>query len=125
MDEPTLEIASVVAGTNDVSDGEALPDLLQDVAIEIEQVSADGPYDQRRYYDGLNKYGARAATLPRKGAKIWRSASTKAEGRVMRIYGASEKSGEKSGSGRATIIAGAWQGRQSSVSRRSSANLRE
>jgi hypothetical protein len=50
VDEATLEIISVVASTNDVSDAEALPDLLQDAPGEIEQVSADGAYDQRRCY---------------------------------------------------------------------------
>jgi hypothetical protein len=40
-----------VASTNDVTDAEALPDLLQDVPGEIEQVSADGTYDQRRCYE--------------------------------------------------------------------------
>jgi hypothetical protein len=46
---------------------------------EIEQVSADGAYDQRKCYDTLNKHGAKAAIPPRKGAKIWRHANTKAE----------------------------------------------
>jgi len=32
----------VVASTNDVSDAEILPDLLEDVPVEIEQISADG-----------------------------------------------------------------------------------
>jgi len=31
-----------VASTNDVSDAEILPDLLEDVPVEIEQISADG-----------------------------------------------------------------------------------
>jgi len=78
-DAATLEIVSVVASTNDVSDAEALPDLLQDAPGEIEQVSADGAYDQRRCCDALNRHRLRAATPPRKGAKIWRRASTKAE----------------------------------------------
>src|SRR5919106_1563947 len=58
-DEATLEIVSVVASTNDVSDAEALPDLLQDVPGTIEQVSADGAYDQRKCYDTLNKHGSK------------------------------------------------------------------
>jgi hypothetical protein len=41
-DEAPLEIISVVVSTNDVSDAEALPDLLQDAPGGIEQVSADG-----------------------------------------------------------------------------------
>jgi Transposase DDE domain len=82
VDEATLEIVSVVASTNDVSDAEALPDLLQDVPGEIEQVSADGAYDQRKCYDTLNEHGAKAAIPPRKGAKIWQHANTKAERHV-------------------------------------------
>ena len=81
-DEATLEIVSVVASTNDVSDAEALPDLLQDVPVKIEQVSADGAYDQRKCYDTLNKHGAKAAIPPRKGAKIWQHANSKAERHV-------------------------------------------
>lgn len=106
-DEATLEIVSVGASTNDVSDAEALPDLLQDVSVEIEQVSADGAYDQRKCYDTLNKHGARAAIPPRKCAKIWEHANSKANGmRMTRIYGESEKSGVKSGTVRASIIGG-------------------
>jgi DDE family transposase len=78
-DEATLEIVSVVASTNDVTGAEALPDLLQDAPGEIEQVSADGACDQRRCYDAHNRHRARAAIPPRKGVKIWRRASTKAE----------------------------------------------
>lgn len=78
-DEATLEIISVVASTNDVSDAEALPDLLQDAPGKIEQVSADGGYDQRKCYEILNEHGAKAAIPPRKGAKIWRHANTKAD----------------------------------------------
>jgi IS5 family transposase len=78
-DEATLEIVSVVASTNDVSDAEALPDLLDDAPVEIKQVSADGAYDQRKCYDTLNKHGAKAAIPPRKGAKIWQHANSKAD----------------------------------------------
>ena len=78
-DEATLEIVSVVASTNDVSDAEALPDLLDDIPVEIEQVSADGAYDQRKCYDTLNKHKAKAAIPPRKGAKIWQHANSKAD----------------------------------------------
>jgi len=44
-----------VASTNDVTDAEALPDLLQYAPGEIEQVSADGAYDQRKCYDTLKR----------------------------------------------------------------------
>ena len=67
------------ATSNDVSDAEALPDLLQDAPGKIEQVSADGGYDQRKCYEILNEHGAKAAIPPRKGAKIWQRANSKAE----------------------------------------------
>jgi IS5 family transposase len=59
-----------VASTNDVRDAEALPDLLQDAPGKIEQVSADGGYDQRKCYEILKKHGAKAANPPLKSAKL-------------------------------------------------------
>ena len=82
VDEATLEIVSAVASTNDVSDAEALSDLLRDVPGEVEQVSADGAYDQRKCYDALNRHGAKAAIPPRKGAKIWHRANSQSERHV-------------------------------------------
>src|SRR5499433_2387283 len=64
-DEATMEIICVVASTNDVSDAEALPDLLQDVPGEIEQVSADGAYDQRKCYDTLRRTRREGRLPPR------------------------------------------------------------
>lgn len=78
-DQATLEIVSVVASTNDLSDAEVLPDLLAGVPGQIEQVSADGAYDQRKCYDTLNQHGAKAVIPPRKGAKIWQHANSKAD----------------------------------------------
>jgi IS5 family transposase len=69
VDEVRREIIGAVASTNEVSDAEALPDLLREVPGEIRQVSADGAYDQRRCYDELNRHGARAAIPPRQGAR--------------------------------------------------------
>jgi CHAT domain-containing protein len=85
VDEATLEIVSVVDSANDVSDAKALPDLLQDAPVEIEQVSADGAYDQRGCYGTHNKHGAKAAIPPRKGGKIWRHANSKAERHVRDV----------------------------------------
>ena len=79
VDEATLEIVSAVASTNDISDAEVLSDLLEDMPGEIEQVSADGAYDQRKCYDTLNKHGAKAAIPPRKGARIWQHGNSKKE----------------------------------------------
>ncbi len=59
-----------MASTNNVSDGAALPELLQNIVDEIEQVSADGAYDQRSCYDAIADKQARAAIPPRQGARI-------------------------------------------------------
>ena len=70
---------AAVVSTNDVSDGEVLPNLLNGIDDEIEQVSADGAYDQRKCYDAIRERQATAAIPPRKGAKIWQHGNTKAE----------------------------------------------
>jgi len=80
--QATLEIISVVASTNDVSDAEVLPDVLADAPGKLEQVSTDGACDQRKCYDAINQQAAKAAIPPRKGAKIWRRANTKTERQV-------------------------------------------
>ena len=66
-DAATGAIVAAVGSTCDVSDGEVLPELLAAVEDEIEQVSADGGYDQRQCYTAIKERGARAAIPPRKG----------------------------------------------------------
>ncbi len=70
VDEATGEILTAMASTNNVSDGAALPELLQNIVDEIEQVSADGAYDQRSCYDAIADKQAQAAIPPRQGARI-------------------------------------------------------
>lgn len=53
VDESTGEILTAVVTTNDVHDGEVFEDLLDDIVDEIEQVFADGAYDQSHGYDAL------------------------------------------------------------------------
>lgn len=79
VDESTKEIVSAVATTNNVSDGEVFPDLIENTPDEISQVSADGAYDQRDCYDAIKQKGAKATIPPRKGAKIWQRAIAKAD----------------------------------------------
>ena len=79
VDEATGEILAAVVSTNDVTDGEVLPELLDAIDDEIEQVSADGAYDQRKCYDAIRDRQAKAAIPPRKGAKIWQHGNTKVE----------------------------------------------
>lgn len=79
VDEATQEIVSVGASTNSVSDGEMLPELLAAVAGEVQQVSADGAYDQRKVYDAINERESRAAIPPRRGARIWQHGNSEQE----------------------------------------------
>jgi hypothetical protein len=81
-DESTLEIISACVTTNNVGDGEVLPDLLAGVPGKISQVSGDGAYDQRKCYDAINERKAKATIPPRKGAKIWQRATTRTERHV-------------------------------------------
>ena len=74
VDEATGGILAVEVTGNDKKDGQ----LLESIELDIEQVSADGAYDQRDCYDTLIKKGIKAAIPPRKGAKIWQHGNTKA-----------------------------------------------
>lgn len=71
VDESTGEILSAVVTTNDFHDGEILEDILKGIEQEIEQVSADGAYDQGSCYESIEQRSARAVIPPRKNAKIW------------------------------------------------------
>jgi hypothetical protein len=80
MDVATWEIVAVIASTNDVSDGEMLPRLLDCLpSEEIGQVSADGAYDQRGCYTAIQQVKAQATIPPRHGAKIWQHGNCHAE----------------------------------------------
>jgi len=80
VDEATGEVIACAATENSVSDGEMFPHLLEVVAGEIKQVSADGSYDRRKVYDVLNKREIRRAAIPpRRNAKIWQHGNTKKE----------------------------------------------
>ena len=51
LDEGTGEILAAVVSTNDWGDSEVLPDLVEQIEGDIDQVSADGAYDTRACYD--------------------------------------------------------------------------
>jgi IS5 family transposase len=79
VDQATHEFVAVVITTNDFKDSQLLPDLLDQFAGELSQVSADGAYDSRNCYDALRARGAKAAIPPQKKARIWQHGNTKAE----------------------------------------------
>ena len=82
VDQATHEFVAVTISTNDFKDSQLVPDLLEQVADQITQVSADGAYDSRNCYDALRAREARAAIPPRKGARIWQHGNTQAERHV-------------------------------------------
>ena len=71
VDESTGEILAAVVSTNNVSDDEALGDLLDGIEGEIEAVSADGAYDKRKCYDTIAEREAEAHIPPREDAQYW------------------------------------------------------
>lgn len=79
VDEASGEIVAAVVTTNNYSDSQLLPDLLEQVEEEIEQVSGDGGYDRRSCYAAIRARHARATIPPQHNAKIWQHGNTKAE----------------------------------------------
>jgi IS5 family transposase len=71
VNEANGEILAAVASTNNVSDDDALADILGGIDDEIEQVSGDGAYDKRKCYDEISARGAKATIPPRKDAVMW------------------------------------------------------
>jgi hypothetical protein len=69
VDEASSKIIASVITTNDISDGEVLPDLLDQIKSPLSQASGDGAYDNFNNYDLLNKRGVKATIPPRKDAK--------------------------------------------------------
>jgi len=78
IDEATGEILAAVVTTNDVADCEALPDLLDGIEQEIEQVSGDGGYDTLDCYEAITERKAQATIPPRRNAKIQQHGNRKA-----------------------------------------------
>src|SRR5215471_14394236 len=61
VDEASGEIVAAVVTTNSSHDSQVLPELLEQVAQPIAQVSGDGAYDRRSCYDAMRQRRARAA----------------------------------------------------------------
>ena len=79
VDEATNELVAAVVTTNSFKDSQLLGDLLDQVAGEVSQVTADGAYDSRNCYEAIRARKARAAIPPQKRARIWRHGNTKGE----------------------------------------------
>jgi len=70
VNEATCEIVACVVSENSLTDGETLPDLLEQIPEPIEQVSTDGAYDWFSCYESIAQRQAKAAIPPRENAKI-------------------------------------------------------
>ncbi len=62
---------AAAATTNDLSDGQCLPDLLNQIDENIAQISSDGAYDAHACYDAIEAGDACAGMPPRCGTRIW------------------------------------------------------
>jgi hypothetical protein len=77
-DQTTQELQAVVVTGANVDDAQAGKKLLADTPGEIDQVSGDGSYDKRKFYDAATQRGVRSiAVPPRRDAKIWQHGNSK------------------------------------------------
>ena len=79
IEEASGEIVAAGVSTTHSRDSQVVPDLLAQVEEEIAQVSGDGGYDKRNWYQALPARGAQATIPPQRNAKIWQQGNTKAE----------------------------------------------
>ena len=75
------EIQAVLLTENNVSDDQAVKELLGQIEQPIIDFAADGAYDKRKVYDSLNAHSPDVHILipPRKNARIWKHGNTKTE----------------------------------------------
>lgn len=79
IDAVSGEIVAAVVTTNNYTDGQVLPDLLEQVEEEIKEVTGDGAYDKRNCYEAIRARDATATIPPQRNAKIWQHGNTQAE----------------------------------------------
>jgi len=75
------EIQAVLLTENNISDGQAVKELLGQIEQTIMDFAADGAYDKRKVYDSLTAHSPQVNILipPRKNARIWKHGNTKTE----------------------------------------------
>jgi hypothetical protein len=72
VNEATQSIEAVVLTEASVDDAEAGGDLLDGTEGSLDQVSGDGAYDKRKFYDACQRRKVkRIAIPPRRDARIW------------------------------------------------------
>jgi hypothetical protein len=109
IDEQTGEILAAFVTTNDISDGQVLPELLNQIEGDIEQVSGDGATNGNAtmpFETAKLRQPSHLDEEPKSGSMATLKESVTTE---MRISGGFAKSGGKLGNNRATTIAVLWQ----------------
>ena len=72
VDEATGEIQAVVLTEAGVDDAEAGQQLVEETPGPIDQVSGDGAYDKRKFYDTCQAQEVETISIPpRRNARIW------------------------------------------------------
>lgn len=70
MDVESYEIKAMVASTNNISDSQAFPYLIEQIPDPIDQVTGDGGYDRFKCYEKIEERGGKAIIPPQKGCRI-------------------------------------------------------
>ncbi len=65
----TQQVVVASISEKELSDSQALPDLLEAIEGDIVRVIGDGAYDCRNCYEAIDKRGAQLTLPPRKGAR--------------------------------------------------------
>ena len=84
IDAATGEIVAAAVTTNDLGDGQLLPELLDQIDADITQVSGDGAYDTHACYTAISARQAQAAIPPRRSASHRQHGNSKALPRATR-----------------------------------------
>lgn len=78
IDPDTHEIVAGQLTENNVSDGQAGKELIEAIDEEIDQLSADGGYDKRKFYQAcIDKQAKDVVIPPQRNAKIWQHGNSK------------------------------------------------
>ncbi|MFM2623451.1 IS5 family transposase [Vibrio owensii] len=98
VDTSTHEIVAAELSLSGVTDGEVLPNLLQQTRRIIKEISGDGAYDTRECYQAISRKKATPLIPPRNGAVFWEKGHPRnlAVG-CQKLYGSNKKWKQKYG----------------------------
>ncbi len=98
VDTSTHEIVAAELSLSNVTDGEVLPNLLQQTRRTIKAISGDGAYDTRNCFEAIGRKKATPLIPPRDGAAFWEKGHPRnlAVG-CQKLYGSNKKWKQKYG----------------------------